>query len=55
MPSKSIKQKPGKYGSMGGNGGYAKRKPINDVRNPKRTKKPYIDHHGNNAAPRASK
>ena len=55
MSSKSLKQKPGKYGSMGGNGGYAKRKPVKDVPNPSKSKKEYIDHHGNNAAPRAAK
>ena len=50
----SKKQKPGKFGSSGGNGGYMYRKPVKDVPNPKRKKK-YVDYHGNDAAPRAAK
>ena len=53
--SKSIKQKAGPYGSGGGNGGYMYRKTVKDTPNPSKSRKPYIDYNGNDAAPRAAK
>ena len=55
MASKAIKQRAGKYGSHGGNGGYMYRKPMKDTPNPSKSKKPYINYRGNDAAPRASR
>ena len=55
MTSKSLKQKPGKYGSGGGNGGYSKRQVMKDTPNPSKSRKPYINYRGNDAAPRASR